>query len=68
MADNRFAIVAGDDLEALLEGVVASNTRCTATAVNIFLEYLSGKTYRDFKTSTCSTYVLQILHRDDNYM
>jgi len=35
MADNWFAIVAGDDLEALLEGFDASNTkRCTATAVH----------------------------------
>jgi len=35
MVDNRFAIVAGDHLEALLEEVDASNTkRCTSTNVN----------------------------------
>jgi len=46
MANNRFTTVAGDDLEALLERVDASNTkRCTATltAVNTVREYLSAK-------------------------
>jgi len=55
MADNQFAIVTGDVVEALLEGVVASNTkRCTATAVNTFREYLSAKKNRDFEKFTCS--------------
>jgi len=55
MADDRFAIVAGDDLEALLEGIDASNTkRCTATAVNTLREYLSAKKYRDFENFTYS--------------
>jgi len=42
MTDNRFATVAGDVLEALLEEVDASNTqRCTLTAVKTFRDYLS---------------------------
>jgi len=42
MSDNRFATVAGDDLEALLEGV------------DTFREYLSAKQYRDFDKFTRS--------------
>jgi len=46
--DNRFAMVAGDDLEALWEGDDASKT-----AVNTF-RHFSAEKYRDFDNFTCS--------------
>jgi len=45
MADNRFAVAAGDDLEVLLEEVPIQN---------IFQKYFSAKKYRDFEKFTCS--------------